>query len=340
MHAEPSGPRGLINLAREAEQRGDAQAALRLYDDALSQLGDEKDLPLLADALRWKGTVHREQGETEVAFGCYKQSLVHADACGSLNARAAAYNCLAIIAQRRGNLTESEHLYAEASDLAAKAGDVRLLSMIEQNLGVLLNMRGNLVAAEARYSSSLGSFDGAHDDEAVSWVLNNIGMLYTKLGHYQRAIETLERGLAIAKARGDAVVESILTLNLAEVWVAVGKLDLAENACRVSFESASRRGDHLTIAGALKCRARIERERGAFDASIATLRIAIFEAEGLEDRLLQAEMLREFGQTSRALGNSEEARLAWREAAESFEDVGARHEAEEINALIASLPTS
>jgi tetratricopeptide (TPR) repeat protein len=212
--------------------------------------------------------------------------------------------------------------------------------MIEQNLGVLLNMRGNLVAAEARYSSSLGSFDGANDEEAVSWVLNNIGMLYTKLGHYQRAIETLERGLAIAKTRGDTVVESILTLNLAEVWVAVGKLDEAEHACRVSFESASRRGDHLTVAGALKCRARIERERGAFDASIATLRIAIFEAEGLEDRLLQAEMLREFGQTSRALGNPAEARLAWKEAAESFEDVGARHEAEEINALLASLPIS
>jgi len=69
------------------------------------------------------------------------------------------------------------------------------------------------------------------------------------------------------------------------------------------------------------------------------LRIAIFEAEGLEDRLLQAEMLREFGQTSRALGNADEARLAWREAAESFEDVGARHEAAEINALLASLPS-
>ena len=60
--------------------------------------------------------------------------------------------------------------------------------------------------------------------------------------------------------------------------------------------------------------------------------------EGIEDRLLQAEMLREFGQTSRALGNSADARLAWREAAESFEGVGAQYEAAEINALIASLP--
>ncbi len=333
-----SDPRVLVSLAREAEQRGDAARSFQLYDDALTILGDERDLPLLADALRWKGTLHREQGETEVAFRCYKQSLIHAETCGSASCRAHGYNCLAIIAQRRGNLTEAERLYAQASELAAKAGDVRLLGMIEQNRGVLLNMRGNFVAAEARYSSSLSAFERANDEEAVSWVLNNIGMLYTKLGHYQRGVEIFERALGIARSRKDALVESILTLNLAEVWVVIGKLDEAEDACRRALAGASSRGDNLTVAGALKCRARIERERGAYDASIATLRIAIFEAEGLEDRLLQAEMLREFGQTSRALGNPEEARLAWREAAESFDDVGARHEAAEINALLASLP--
>ena len=332
-------PRALVNLAREAEQRGDPTRSLQLYDDALTLLGDERDLPLLADALRWKGTLHREQGETEIAYRCYEQSLMHAETCGSVSCRAHVHNCLAIIAHRRGNLAESERLYAQAFELASKAGDIRLLGMIEQNRGVLLNMRGNFVAAEARYSNSLSSFERANDEEAISWVLNNIGMLYTKLGHYQRAVEIFERGLGIARTRSDALVESILTLNLAEEWVAIGKLDQAEEACRRSFEGASGRGDHLTVAGALKCRARIERERGAYDASIATLRIAIFEAEGLEDRLLQAEMLREFGQTSRALGNPDEARLAWREAAESFEDVGARHEAAEINALLANLPS-
>ena len=74
----------------------------------------------------------------------------------------------------------------------------------------------------------------------------------------------------------------------------------------------------------------------ALDASIATLRTGIFEAEGLEDRLLQAEMLRELGQTSKALGNSADARLAWTEAAETFDGVGARHEADEITALLAT----
>jgi tetratricopeptide (TPR) repeat protein len=335
----PGDSRRLVEQAREAERRGDAARSLGLYDDAIEALEREQNLAVLADVLRWKGTLHREQGETEAAYRCYAQSLIMAEKSNSVGATAHGYNCLAIIAQRRGNLTESENLYSQAANYAARAGDVRLMGMIEQNRGVLFNMRGNFVAAEARYSNSLGAFDGANDEEAVSWVLNNLGMLYTKLGHYQRAAETFGRALRIAKKRSDALVESILTLNLALVWVASGRLDEAEKACGEAFESAQLRGDHLTIAEALKCRAQIERERGAFEASIATLRIGIFEAEGLEDRLLQAEMLREFGQTSRALGNSADARLAWREAAESFEGVGAQHEAAEINALLASLPS-
>jgi tetratricopeptide (TPR) repeat protein len=331
-------PRSLVNLAREAEQRGDTAKSLGLYDDAIALLDDERDLSLLADALRWKGTLHREQGEAEAAYRCYKLSLNYAVRCGSVSSKAHCYNCMAIVAQRRGNLTECERLYMHASGLASKAGDVRLLGMIEQNRGVLMNIRGNFAAAEVRYSSSLRAFEKVGDDQAVSSVLNNLGMLYTKLGHYQRAVETFERALGIAKARKDSLVESILSLNLAQALVAVGKLDEAEEACALSLEGARARGDHLTMAGALKCRARIERERGAFGASIATLRIGIFEAEGLEDKLLQVEMLREFGQTSKALGNSADARLAWREAAESFEGVGAQHEAAEINTLLASLP--
>ncbi len=335
---DPADPRSLVGLAREAEQSGDTGRSLRLYEEAIGFLGDERDLALLADALRWKGTLHREQGETEAAYRCYKDSLRYAVRCGSVSCKAHCYNCLAIVAQRRGNLNECERLYMHAADLASKADDLRLLGIIEHNRGVLMNMRGKFAAAEARYASSLKAFEKVGDDEAISSVLNNLGILYTKLGHYQRAMETLGRGLEIARARQDWAVESILTLNLAEAWVAVGKLDEAEDACVLSLELARDRGDHLTMAGALKCRAKIERERGAFGSSIATLRIGMLEAKALEDKLLHAEMLREFGQTSRALGNSSDARIAWREAADSFEGLDARHEAAEINALLASLP--
>jgi tetratricopeptide (TPR) repeat protein len=171
----------------------------------------------------------------------------------------------------------------------------------------------------------------------MSWVLNNLGILHTKIRNFGEAREHLERGLAIAINRSDSVVENVITLNLAEVWVGLGRLDMADKFCDEALDQAQRRADHLTAAGALKIRAAIERQRGALDKSIATLRIAIFEAEGAEDRLLHAEMLRELGEISRAVGNAGAARSAWREAVDRFQVIGAAQEIAEVEAKLQSL---
>ena len=330
--------RALVDKARVAEHREQTALALGLYDDALTQLGPDCADPFLADVLRWKGTLLRERGETEAAYRSYAESLEKATLRGWKGQQAHALNCLGTIAQRRGDQKETERLYASASELAEEAGDARLLGMIEQNRGVLANTRGDFAAAAAFYSRSLGAFEMAADSEPMSWVLNNLGILHTKIKNFGEARQHLERGLAIAINRNDAVVENVITLNLAEVWVGLGRLDLADEFCIRALGQAQRRVDHLTAAGALKVRAAIERQRGALDKSIATLRIAIYEAEGAEDRLLHAELLRELGEISRAVGNTGAARSAWREAVGSFEVVGASHDIAEVQAELRALP--
>jgi tetratricopeptide (TPR) repeat protein len=328
----------LVEMARVAEQLEETGKALSLYDDALAQFAEESVDPFLPDVLRWKGTLLREKGETEGAFQCYTRSLEKARILGSEKAEAHALNCLGTVAQRRCDHKECERLYAQASELASKAGDARLLGMIEQNRGVLASMRGDYAHAAAFYSNSLGAFEMACDAEPMSWVLNNLGILHTKIRNYNEARGYLERGLAIAVNRSDTVVENVIRLNLAEVWVGLDRLDTADDCCGEALDQAQRRGDHLTAAGALKIRAAIERRRGALDKSIATLRIAIYEAEGAEDRLLHAEMLRELGEISRAVGNAGAARSAWREAVDSYEGIGANQEVAEVRAQLHSLP--
>ena len=327
----------LVDMARVAEQSEETTKALGLYDDALAEFTQDSRDPFLPDVLRWKGTLLRERGETEAAFRCYTMSLEKAASIDSALAQAHALNCLGTIAQRRCDQTETERLYAEASELAHKAGDARLLGMIEQNRGVLASMRGEFAQAAAFYSNSLGAFEMAGDTEPMSWVLNNLGILHTKIRNFNEAREHLERGLAIAVNRSDTVVENVITLNLAEVWIGLDRLDTADDLCGEALEQAQRRGDHITAAGALKIRAAIERQRGALDKSIATLRIAIYEAEGAEDRLLHAEMLRELGEISRAVGNAGAARSALREAVDSYERIGASHELAEVQAQLHSL---
>ncbi|HEY4671236.1 MAG TPA: tetratricopeptide repeat protein, partial [Gemmatimonadaceae bacterium] len=171
----------LVELAREAERLEENGKALSLYDDALSQFSAESIDPFLPEILRWKGTLLREKGETEGAFRAYSMSLEKARLIGSDAAQAHALNCLGTVAQRRCDLKETERLYAQASELAAKAGDARLLGMIEQNRGVLASMRGDFAQAAAFYSNSLGAFEMACDSEPMSWVLNNLGILHTKI---------------------------------------------------------------------------------------------------------------------------------------------------------------
>ncbi|HEX9083471.1 MAG TPA: tetratricopeptide repeat protein [Gemmatimonadaceae bacterium] len=329
----------LVELARVAEQHQKIAKAQSLYDDALAQFSEDSLDPFLPDVLRWKGTLLREKGETESAFRCYKKSLEKATLIGSESAVAHALNCLGTIAQRRGDQKETERLYAQAAEFAERARDSRLLGMIEQNRGVLASMRGDFGQAAAYYSNSLGAFEVAGDAEPMSWVLNNLGILHTKIRNFDEARGHLERGRAIAVNRGDVVVENVTTLNLAEVWVGLGRLDTADKFCAMALEQAQRRGDHLSAAGALKIRAAIERQRGALDKSIATLRIAIFEAEGAEDRLLHAEMLRELGEISRAAGNAGAARSAWREAMDSYQAIGASQEIAEVEAELDELPS-
>src|SRR5438105_1996315 len=328
----------LVEMAKVAEQLGENGKALSLYDDAVAQFGEDSVDPFLSDVLRWKGTLLRERGQTEAAFRCYTTSLEKARLVGSDSAEARALNCLGTVAQRRCEHKECERLYAQASALASKAGDSRLLGMIEQNRGVLASTRGDYAQAAAFYSNSLGAFEMACDAEPMSWVLNNLGILHTKIRNFEEARGYLERGLAIALNRSDAVVENVIRLNLAEVWLGLGRLDTADDCCAEALDQAQRRGDHLSAAGALKIRAAIERQRGALDKSIATLRIAIYEAEGAEDRLLHAEMLRELGEISRAVGNSGAARSAWREAVDSYQTIGASQEVAEVNAQLHSLP--
>jgi tetratricopeptide (TPR) repeat protein len=331
--------RELVGQARAAEQTEQTAKAIGLYDDALACFHPDTFHTFYSDILRWKGTLLRERGETEAAYRCYSLSLMkasrsHSDAC-----QAHALNCLAIVAQRRGDQKETDRLYRRAASLAEKAGESRLLGMIQQNRGVQANMRGDFAAAAQAYSASLSAFEAAGDLEAVSWVLNNLGMLDTRTLNFGDALLHLERGLEIARKRNDAIVESIITLNLAEARIGLGQLDMADDLCTRALDAAQRRGDHLTAAGALKCKASIERERGALDKSIATLRIAIYEAEGAEDRLLHAEMLRELGEISRSLGNAGAARSAWREAVESFRQVGAKHDLADLQSRIKALPT-
>ncbi len=316
--------RRLAELARAAGLGDTPDDALQLHQEALTLLGADDETPLLADVLRWQGSVLRHRGRISDAEPLYQRSL---DLCVRLGydaGHAHALNCLAALAQRRGDVTTAAALSSDALLIANRCDDVRLVGLIQQNLGIIADIRGNPAAALAHYRVSLRTFEATNDLQSICWVLNNLGYLQTKEGEYADAHESFDRALGIARARGDLMSEGTLEENRAELALIRGDLIGAERSIHRALEIARQREDDVRRAAALKLHGARQRLTGCPELALETLQRALTLSAVGEDALLGAETLYQFGLALREADRANEGNEVLRTALESFERICAR----------------
>jgi tetratricopeptide (TPR) repeat protein len=326
-----------IERARTAQRHGDADAALAHYDDALTLMEDEGDSPMAADALRWKGLVLRERGDTAAGYRFFNRSLAMAERLEYVNGQAHALNCLGTIAQRRGELKSAAQLYRQAAHHAEASADRRLLGMVELNQGVIAGSLGDWDASAVWFRLGLKAFESIGDREGSSWAHNNLGMQYVAKKRYAQAVESFERALSIAYDREDMVVEATVELNLGGIRISQGELDSASRSVARALKIAEIRRDRLRMAEALRLKARIERLRGQLSTAVETLRQARYQAREGEDALLHLELLTELGELTREQGDAARTQEVLREALVGFTEIGAVRRAETIAQELAAL---
>lgn len=335
-------PRGaeamrLAEHAQRLEREGNARDALSEYDLALALLERARPSAQHADLLRWKGTLLRELGKLSAAEPVYAKSLDMARRLPYAGGIANALNCMAIVAQRRGNVKVARRLFAEAALNAVHAGERRLFSIIEQNLGVLAMVQGDLKDAQARFRVSLRGFRDAHDDEGACWVLCNLGRLHALAGENEESERSSQEALAIARRLGHATLEGVVELSRVEPLLARGLREEAEAACRRGLAMADRRGDRFHRAESMRLLAIIGRERGELESAARALDEARALARESEDALLAAEVERDAGELWLLRGEPVAARMALELALERFRAMGAMRDAGVVERRLAAL---
>ncbi len=313
----------LAHEGREAETQGALGDSLSKLEEAISLLPDSEPSPLRVDVLRWLGTTLKELGQTAAAESHYEESGALAREVGYEAGEAHALNCLAIIAQRRGDVEAAQGLYRQAARQANRAEEQQLAGMVEQNLGVLANIQGDLDGALVRYRASLRQFEEGGFEEGMSWVLNNMGMLHTDLEKYQEAEQYFLRGLDIARHRKDLHTQALLESNLAEVYIKLERWIDAEVHVSGTLAIAEERGDPLRRADGLKFLGMIQRAKGELSLATETLVQSHKLAEESEDVLLAAEAARELGETHAQAREFESAREFFERANELFTEMNA-----------------
>lgn len=315
--------RQLMELARAAGL-GDAPVdSVDWYRQAVALLPADDETQLLADALRWQGSVLRDHGRTSEAEPLYQRSLEISARLGYDAGRAHALNCLGSLAQRRGDTVATVRLLTDALALAEQCGETRLVGMLQHNLGIIADIQGNPTAALAYHGVSLRTFESTNDLQLLCWALNNVGYFYVKSGQYAEAREAIDRALGIARARGDLMSEGVIEESSAELHLVLGATCEALVSIRRALEIAEQRGDDVRRAAALKQRGAYERMTGRAADAVETLRVAMTLSAVGEDALLGAELLYQFGLALDAAGDSQSALDVWQTALEAFERIGA-----------------
>lgn len=321
---EYSDIRKLAAHARAAGYGESPETAIKSIRDALSLFANDAHEPLVADLLRWQGSILRDRGQTSAAEPFYKRSLDVARRIQYDVGSGHALNCLASLAQRRGDIIGATNLVADAIGVAERCSDRRLFAMSQQNLGLFSDIRGNPAAAFAHYSVAVRAFDAADDHEPLSRVLNNLGILHGREGRHDEARAAFRRAVTIARSRGDLACEGAVEESRAEFELANDAVDEAYEPLTRAYDIASQRGDDLGRGSALKLRGAYQRMCGRPIEAANTLRYALTLSAVAEDALLGAETLYQFGLALYAAGQRIAARDAWQAALDAFERIAAR----------------
>jgi tetratricopeptide (TPR) repeat protein len=315
-----------------AAARGSSEAELVLGSDpeALLLLGVDDESPLLADVLRWQGSILRDRGQTEEAESLYQRSLRAAQHHDYLAGQSHAVNCLGVIAQRRGHLKRAGQLFVTAQRMAEGCGDRTLAGMIQQNRGVIADIAGDCEEALAHYTASLKSFEMANDERSMTLVLNNLGLLQFKISRFSDARKSYDHALALARSRGDLLSEGVIEENIAELEMERGDLSAASESIARALEIAILRHDPQRRAAALKLLGISLRRAGRPDESLEPLRGACTICENADDALLEGEVHYETGLSHAVLGDAGAAHESWTNALKVFERIGATSQAQRV----------
>jgi ATP/maltotriose-dependent transcriptional regulator MalT len=132
-------------------------------------------------------------------------------------------------------------------------------------------------------------------------------------------------------------MQGLVQLNRAEHRLATGDLTGAERLVGEVLRLAAERGDAPQCSEAFKLRGQIELQRSHLDAADQSLRRARELAEGVDDALLIAEILRETAEVAYARGEQDRARSVLRQSRGSFRELGAQPDADQTAARLTLL---
>jgi signal transduction histidine kinase len=175
------------------------------------------------------------------------------------------------------------------------------------------------------------------DKQRVANAYNNQAYVQLAMEQNERAIVTFHQARTLAVACGDARIECIAHLNLAEMYLITGDYAAAQSHCSEGLEVSRRAGFALFEIFGHRTLGKVHRALGQLDLSYAALNQALAASAQLNSPVSDVAILLELGRTARAAGHVAGALDYLQVAAAQAAAIDGRSELAEVHLLLAEI---
>jgi tetratricopeptide (TPR) repeat protein len=310
----------LLAQAGTFERAGAPREADAAYNSLIIVAARQGDQAILAEAFRRRAVLAHEAGDPARARSALQQSYAVTTILGDKGLMARTLNTLGGVELETRNLAAAEAALTEAAGLAS---DPSLVARISQNLGIVANIRGDHAGAEAHYSRSLAAYELLGDAQGSAIARHNLGMLAADRREYGQALAHFEGCRALAEASGDSHLGALCRVNYAEVLLALGRGTEARSAVEDAQHTLETLEANFDAPDVQRVLALCDRADGLLRQAESRLLRARELARIADARLIEAEVARDLGRVYAESGRLEQAQAAFREAADTFAELGA-----------------
>ena len=226
-------------LGHHCEIAGDLDGSLQYFQEALAACSPNRSLRDLAEAEGNVGFIKQSQSRFAEATAYYRKSIQHAQEGGDAALAAKMANNMGNLYMQQNDLAEAQQWLHRSRDLYDNDPPGNLLN----SLGQLALRRNDPEQALHHFTAGLVAARQQGTPLEVALQLGSIASVCRDLGHLERALSSGNEALSIYMAQGHAQGRCGMATLLADLYMTVGDLAMAQRHILASMDLCRQLGN-------------------------------------------------------------------------------------------------
>ncbi|MFC4855264.1 AfsR/SARP family transcriptional regulator [Actinophytocola glycyrrhizae] len=266
-------------------------------------------------------------------------ALRSARALGNREAEASMLSFLAMAHMMLGDHDEARRCLEAALPLATENGLDRGEASILHLLGRVALRREDPAEALDLFRRGMEIDQKSGNREGLCWAHCRIGHALHALDQHEQALAHLNRAALLAQEIGESSAEAASLSEIGAIHRELGDLAMAAGCCEQALAIAQSVPDMSAMAGSLVDLCEINRVRRRSRVAVDYGRQAIDLCEKTHDILNHARALEALGTAQYECGDLVDAAVAWRHAADMYDEAGNSTRSARLRSKIETVPT-